>query len=173
MCELSLRTRDSFDEVLKTYSNTVYRLAYSRVGNKPDADDILQDVFLRYIRADKVFNDEEHRKAWFIRVTLNCTKSHATSAWNRHRASDKALDYAERQDETDDIGRLETKTAVYDAVLALAPKYRTVIHLFYYEEMSLTEISEALGLGENTVKSQLHRARNILKDKLKGVEFDV
>ena len=70
MTELSLRTRESFDAVMRKYADMVYRLAYSRVGNTFDADDILQEVFLRYIRADKTYNDEEHRKSWLIRITI-------------------------------------------------------------------------------------------------------
>ena len=83
MTELSLRTRESFDAVMRKYADMVYRLAYSRTGSTFDADDILQEVFLRYIRADKTYNDEEHRKAWLIRITINCTRSFASSAWNR------------------------------------------------------------------------------------------
>ena len=71
MTELSLVTRESFDEVMRKYADMVYRLAYSRVGNTHDADDILQEVFLRYIKADKTYNDEEHRKAWLIKITIN------------------------------------------------------------------------------------------------------
>ena len=63
MTELSLRTRESFDAVMRKYADMVYRLAYARTGNTFDADDILQEVFLRYIRAEKTYNDEEHRKA--------------------------------------------------------------------------------------------------------------
>lgn len=172
MTELSLRTRDSFDEVLRHYSTMVYRLAFARVGNTYDADDILQDVFLRYIKADKEYNDEEHRKAWLIRATINCTKSFLTSSWNRHRTSDELTDN-EAYENDKQLNNIETHSDVYAAVLKLPEKYRTVIHLFYYEDMTIEQIGKATGAPVNTVKSQLLRARSMLKDDLKGVEFDV
>lgn len=171
MTELSLTTRESFEAVMRKYSDMVYRLALSRTGSPTDADDILQEVFLRYIKADKTYNDEEHRKAWLIKITINCTKSFLTSAWNRHR------DFAEADENSGAYDKrltdIETKSEVYGAVLKLPAKYRTVIHLFYYEDMSVAQIAKATGSGESAVKSQLSRARNMLKELLKGVELDV
>lgn len=172
MTELSLRTRESFDEVLRLYSTMVYRLAFSRVGNKHDADDILQDVFLRYIKADKEYSSEEHRKAWLIRATINRTKSFHTSSWNKHRSAGEMTE-AETGAEDSLIRAIETKSDVYGAVMQLPQKYRTVIHLFYYEDMSIEQIGKAVGSPVNTVKSQLSRARGMLKELLEGVEFDV
>ncbi len=169
MEQLSLITRESFDAVMRKYSNMVYRLALSRTGNPADADDIFQEVFLRYIKADKTYNDEEHRKAWLIKITINCSKSFLTSAWNRHR------DFAEPDENVGaydkGISDIETKSEVYGAVLKLPPKYRTVIHLFYYEDLSVSQIAKATGSGESAVKSQLSRGRAMLKELLEGVEF--
>lgn len=171
MTELSLCTRESFEAVMKKYSDMVYRLALTRTGNPHDADDILQEVFLRYIRADKTYNDEEHRKAWLIKITINCSKSFLTSAWNRHR------DFAEPDENSGlydkRLSDIETKSEVYGAVLKLPEKYRVVIHLFYYEDMSVTQIAKATGRTEAAVKSQLSRGRGMLKELLEGVEFDV
>lgn len=171
MTELSLITRESFEAVMRKYSDMVYRLAVSRTGNPTDADDILQEVFLRYIRADKTYNDEEHRKAWLIKITINCTKSFLTSAWNRHRDFNEADENTGAYDKR--LSDIETKSDVYGAVLKLPVKYRTVIHLFYYEDMSVAQISKATGTGESAVKSQLSRGRAMLKELLEGVEFDV
>lgn len=171
MTELSLVTRESFDEVMRKYADMVYRLAYSRVGNTHDADDILQEVFLRYIKADKTYNDEEHRKAWLIKITINCSKSFLTSAWNRHR------DFSDS--ETDNGGydsgltASDTRSDVLGAVMKLSDKYRTAVYLFYYEDMTVAEIARATGASESAVKARLSRARAILKESLKGVEFDV
>lgn len=79
----SLRTNDSVDEILDTYGRMVYRLAYARTKNRYDADDVMQEVFLRYIRSGKEFADEEHRRAWLIRATINCSKTLLSSAWFR------------------------------------------------------------------------------------------
>jgi RNA polymerase sigma-70 factor (ECF subfamily) len=174
---LSLCTKDSFEDVLRLYSDMVYRLAFSRVKSSHDASDITQDVFLKYIRAEKTYNDEEHRKAWLIKTTVNTSKTLVLSSWNRRRSSveisDDGLGVAHSYEDKS-LKNIETKSVILSAVLNLPKKYRTVIHLFYYEDMPLSEISEATGLSLNTVKSQLHRARLMLRDDLarEGVEFN-
>ncbi|MBP3854341.1 MAG: RNA polymerase sigma factor [Ruminiclostridium sp.] len=171
MTELSLRTRESFDAVMRKYADMVYRLAYSRTGSTYDADDILQEVFLRYIKADKTYSDEEHRKSWLIRVTINCTRSFASSAWNRHKDYEEPDPNAGAEDPA--LKAAETKSDVMNALLELPEKYRTVIYLFYYEDMSITEIARSAGISESNVKTRLSRGRDMLKEMLKGVEFDV
>ena len=171
MTELSLRARESFDAVMRKYSDMVYRLAYSRTGSTFDADDILQDVFLRYIRADKTYNDEEHRKSWLIRITINCTRSYAASAWKRH------TDYSEPDPnlgaEDPHLSQTETKSDVMNALLKLPEKYRTAIYLHYYEDMSVAQVAKAVGTTETNVKTRLSRGRDMLRELLEGVEFDV
>lgn len=172
----SMRTNDSFPakakqnfsalsvgEVLDRYSHMVYRLAFSRTKSRYDTDDVLQEVFLRYIRSAPDFSDEEHRKAWLIRITINCSKTLLSSAWFRKTAPMDDTLYVEMRD----------KSEVYYAVMELPIKYRTVIHLFYYEKYPVKEIAFLLGSKESTVKSHLHRARGLLKEKLKGEIFDV
>lgn len=66
---------ESIESIIGHYSQMVYRLAFARVGNKYDADEVFQEVFLRYVRKNPKFNDEEHRKAWLIKVTVNCSKT--------------------------------------------------------------------------------------------------
>lgn len=154
----SLRTNDSVDAILSRYADMVYRLAFARTNNRFDADDILQEVFLRYIRSKPALNDEEHRKAWLIRTTINCSKSLLTSAWFRKTAPlEDTL-----------LSEMKEHSEVYYAVLTLPVHYRTVIHLFYYEDYSVEEIAGLLKEKSSTVKSQLHRARNLLREQLKG-----
>ncbi len=154
---------DSVDEILERYAAMVYRLAYARTKNRFDSDDILQEVFMRYIRSAPDCQDEEHRKAWLIRTTINCSKTLLTSAWFRKTAPlSDTLSF-----------EMNERSEVYYAVLELPTQYRTVIHLFYYEDYAVAEIARLLDCKESTVKSRLHRARNILRDKLKGVAFDV
>ncbi len=169
MESLSLCTRESFNEVMLRYSGMVYRLAFSRTGNTSDAEDLTQEVFLKYVCADKTYNDEEHRRAWLIRTTINCSKNLLMSAWNRRRTGEiSPLEgRADKQ-----LEAVETNSAVYSAVLSLPKKYRTVIHLFYYEQLQINTIAKVTGSSETAVKSQLHRARKMLREKLEGVEFD-
>lgn len=171
MEELSLNAREDFEKVLGRYNKMVYRLAYSRTQNCHDADDVLQEVFLRYVKCGKIFNDEEHRKAWLIRITINCSKSLVTNGWRKHTTDDEITDDTEGVPDRE-LELYDTKTAVYDAVMQLPVKYRTVVHLFYYEDLPISAVCEATGASETAVKTQLHRARGILKEKLKGVEFD-
>ena len=156
---------------MRKYANMVYRLAYSRVGNTYDADDILQEVFLRYIRADKTYRDEEHRKAWLLRVTVNCTKSFASSAWNNRAEYTEPDENAGAPDPK--LSESETKNDVMNALKALPEKYRTAIYLFYYEDLSVSQIAKAVGATESNIKTRLSRGREMLKEKLEGVGFDV
>jgi RNA polymerase sigma-70 factor (ECF subfamily) len=159
------------EEVLRKYSSMVYRIAFSRTKSSFEAEDILQDVFLRYIKSKIKFADGEHLKAWLIKVTINCSKTRLASVWFRRIVELTENIVSAHKDTT--ICELKEKSQVYFAVLELPTKYRTVIHLFYYEDLSIKQISELLGKNESTIKSQLFRARSILKEKLKGVDFDV
>ena len=166
MKELSLSARDDFEQVLELYNKMVYRLAYARTGNVQDAEDVLQEVFLRYIKTNKTFNDEEHRKAWLLRVTVNCSKTLVTSSWNRRRSDEETDDSYFGTDDRQ-LEQWDTKSAVLEAVKTLPEKYRVVVHLFYYEELSVEEIGKITGTGLSAVKTRLHRARNMLKNILK------
>ena len=170
MKELSLRSREDFELVLERYNKMVYRLALARTGNVQDAEDVLQEGFLRYIRADKTFNDEEHRKAWLLRVTVNCSKTLVTSSWNRRRSDEETDDNYFGTDDRQ-FERSDTGSVVLDAVKSLPEKYRVVVHLFYYEELTVEEIGRITGSGLSAVKTRLHRARNMLKDILREEEL--
>lgn len=152
------------EEVVELYADTVYKIALSQMKNKEDAEDIFQEVFLNYMNSDKTFVSVEHEKAYLITMTVNSCKKHFRSAWFRHRADYSELTEAEMASmSTSGEGKYEE---VYEAVLRLPSKYRLVIHLFYYEEMSIAEISSSLHLKDSTVKSQLMRGRAMLKGML-------
>ena len=152
----------SVEEVLSRYSDMVYRLAYARTKNRQDAEDITQEVFLKYMRSEKSFADEEHRKAWLLRVTANTSKSILTSAWAKH--------YARMEELPEESCQIEEKSEVFYAVQKLPEKYRIVIQLYYYEELSVQEISEILSKKESTVKSLLLRGRERVKNLLEEGE---
>lgn len=173
MDTLSLCATESFEEVMEFYMPMVYRIAFARLANRNDAEDVTQDVFLRYFRTGMTYNNEEHRKAWLIRCAVNCAKNTAGSAWNRHRATGEFLENTSDPDEEpaysdceEQFEKTERRLTIMNAVMKLPEKYRTVIHLFYFEDMSVSQISEATGSGESTVKSQLSRARKLLKPLL-------
>lgn len=155
------------DELFHTYADMVYRLAFLRLKSHADAEDILQEVFVRCLKKGQIFRDAEHQKAWLIRVTINCTKTLATSAWRRHTVSEQD----NLRDEV--LAEMEDHTDVYAAVLELPKDYRTVVHLYYYEGYSVKEIATIVAATESAVKSRLFRARDMLHERLKGEYLDV
>lgn len=152
---------NDLDSLFVTYGDMVYRLALVRTRSAADAEDVVQEVFLRCLKNSPSFTSAEHQKAWLIKVTVNCTKSLLGSAFRRHAVpEDAAGELAADAQESD--------STVYDAVLRLPEKYRTAIHLFYYEDYSVKEIASMMRTTESTVKSWLHRARGMLKESLGG-----
>ena len=140
------------EEVVRRYADMVYRLAYAQTRAKSDADDIFQEVFLRYVRRAPVFESEEHRKAWLIRVTVNCAKSHWGSAWLRRT-----------EPLTERIALAAPEDSGLDEALCRLPvKYRTVVHLYYFEGYTAEQIGTMLGRKPATVRTQLTRARKML-----------
>ena len=161
----------SAEQLIDKYSDMVYRIAFSRTQNVQDAQDITQDVFLKYLKYTQVgnsFREEEHRKAWLLKVAVNTGNTYVKTAWFRHRASlTEVSDMTEAA--VDSIGE---KSEVYYAVMALPEKYRVVVHLFYFEELSVKEIGQILKMSETAVKSRLHRSREMLKETLKEADYE-
>ena len=143
---------------VERWGDMVWRLALARTANVSDAEDVFQEVFLRYFRHEGRFDSDEHRKAWLIRCTVNRAKSLLASPWRRRTVP---LETAAQ------VGVEDEYREVYSAVLALPAKYRAVIHLFYFEGLTVADIAAALGAPEGTVKSQLSRGRALLREALK------
>ncbi len=147
------------ETLVRRHAPALYRLAYARTGNREDAEDILQEVFLRLVRRNPVFRDEEHCRAWLLRVAVNCANSLHTL---RKRRNELPLD--ESLETASEPGPEEG--GVLEAVLALPKKYRIPVVLYYYEERSTAEIASALGKNEATVRTWLFRARGLLREML-------
>ena len=154
------------DEVVRYYSPMIWRLALTKTKSTHDAEDIFQEVFMKLVMNQKPFASEEHRKAWLIRVTINCANSHFVAPWRKNvdTLEDAILDQIADED-TEHAIDVDTPD-VYSKVLALPENMREVILLFYYEELSIREISEILGTSEVNVKKRLSRARQKLKLEL-------
>ena len=149
----------AFCSAAERYQNTVYRLALQYFGNSCDAEDAVQEVFLRLYTEQKPFAGEEHLRRWLLRVTVNYCRDVLKSPWRRRRAYPETLPEQAVFDQTE-------QTELYTAVMALPEKYRTVVHLFYYEELSTGEIAQLLRLRQTAVTTRLHRARELLKQRL-------
>jgi RNA polymerase sigma-70 factor (ECF subfamily) len=159
---------DWLDEIVNKYADMVFRLAFTRTKNQADANDVFQDVFLKLCGSKTVFDSDEHVKAWLIRVTINTSRSFFGSVWNK-----KTVELSADLPADEKYPNTEIRSEVIAAVKQLPQKYGTVIHLFYYEEMSVAEIASALGANVNTIKSRLARARKLLKPKLERSYTDV
>ncbi|MCR4945785.1 MAG: sigma-70 family RNA polymerase sigma factor [Lachnospiraceae bacterium] len=152
------------ETVVRTYSNMVYRVAMRYVGNATDADDVYSEVFLRYFKKERNFESEEHRKAWLIKVTMNCSKDLFA---DRHPYED----ITEMQIEQEDNGPASEEIIdLRNAIKQLKPEYREAITMYYIEGLSVREISELLDRPENTVKSHLKRGRESLKAALEAAD---
>ena len=164
------------DEVVRKYADMVYRLAVANTNVSQDAEDVFQEVFIRLVRYKDRIEDEDHLKAWLIRVTINEARRLETSGWKKNVSLDVPDEVQDEvADENDGEASPEEqyladekKQSVLGKVRELPHKYREVIHLFYYEEMKITEIADILETNEATVKTRLRRAKDILGKTLKG-----
>ena len=146
------------EEVMGRYQTMVFRLAYSYTRSRSDAQDMCQEVFLRYFCSRPPFASEEHRRAWLLRVTVNRCKTHLTSWWIRRTVPlDDRIPIPEPE-----------PLALDEALRQLAEKDRLVIHLFYYEECSTREIARMMRTTAGAVRTRLTRARQRLGKILEG-----
>ena len=155
MAYKSCRPED-FSALVSTHENRIYRTALATLGNVPDAEDVVQEAFLRAYEKAPEFQSAEHEKAWLIRVTVNLCINRLRSPWRKRTVPLLETIPAEEPREQELLAQ----------VFALPPKYRTVIHLFYYEGYSVRDIAELTKQRESTVRSQLTRARQELKSVL-------
>lgn len=149
---------DAFDAdlIIEEYGDMVYKIAISHTYNKMDAEDVFQETFMRLVKYRYSIKNAEHLKAWLIRVTINCCKDILLNPW-RQRINELTDNIAAPEEETQDVFILAKQ---------LPDPYKIIIHLFYYEDMSIKEISNTLQIKESTIKSQLHRGRKLLKSIL-------
>jgi RNA polymerase sigma-70 factor (ECF subfamily) len=143
-------------QIIEHYKDTVFKIAYTYCKNRNDADDVFQEVFLRYFRKRPVFDSLSHEKAWFIRVTINCCKKLLLSSWFKKILPLEDNMTFETPEESD----------LFYAVMELPLKYRIVVHLYYYEDYKIRDIARLTSQKETTVATQLQRARQLLKNKL-------
>ena len=150
------------EAIVRTYADMVYKIAYRYVANPTDADDVFSETFLAYFKKERTFEEEEHRKAWLIRVTINCAKDLL-----RSKAPWEELNEELAEDNTFSLDS-EEQLDLRAAIQQLRLEYREVICLHYLEGLSIQDISAILGRNENTVKTHLARGREKLRKFLEG-----
>ena len=156
-----MRSEQDTIRVIEQYSDTVRRLCAVHLKNDADTEDIFQTVFLKYVLSSVSFENEEHEKAWFIRVTINACKDLLKSFFRRHTVSlDDVIEHpAELPPDYQDI---------WEAVISLPQKYRDVVYLHYFEDYTAPQISRILGKNVNTVYTLLTRSKQMVREKLGG-----
>ena len=148
------------ERLLSQHGDSILRLAYAYLHNMSDAEDVLQDTLLQFLKTAPVLENPDHEKAWLLRVAGNLSKNRI--AYNRVRGADE-LEESLAAEQREDL------SYVWDAVKSLPVKYREVIHLFYYEGYSTGQIAQLLRMNESTVRSRLRRGREQLKSILQEV----
>ena len=151
--------RQPLELLIDRYQKNLFAAAYNVCANAQDAEDVVQDTFLQYYSTNKQFNDEEHIKAWLLRVAINKAKDAA----RRYRWKNTVS----LEDLTEEIPFEDPETeSFFDEVMRLPEKYRVAIHLFYYEDMAVKDIANCLQISEGSVKMRLSRGRDLLKERL-------
>ncbi len=152
------------ERAVRQYGPSVYRLAFSQLRNRQDAEDVYQEVFLRYVEKAPAFEDPEHEKAWLLRVTVNCCKDMLRSLWRKRNVPlDEARELPFFTQEERDLDR---------ELLKLSQKDRVLLHLIYWEDLSTSQAASVLGCRPAAVRQRLVRARKRLKKVLEEEESD-
>lgn len=160
-----MRDEQEVNRAVEQYADMIRRLCMIHLKNYHDAEDIFQTVFLKYVLSSVVFQNAQHEKAWFIRVTINACRDLLKNVFRSRTVPLNEL-----------IGRSQELSSdhseVLEAVLSLPEKYRDVVYLYYYEEYSAAEISRLLGKNVNTVYTLLTRSKKMLRERLGGDGFE-
>lgn len=160
-----MRSEQEVNRAIERYSDTVRRLCMVYLKSDSDTEDIFQTVFLKYLLRSVPFENDEHEKAWFIRVTINACKDFFKSFFYRYTVS------------LEEVMELPTPFSaehkdVLEAVFSLPQKYRDVVYLHYFEDYTAPQISRILGKNVNTIYTLLTRSRQMLREKLGGEEYE-
>lgn len=148
-----------FYDLVRRYKDMIFRIALNYFGSPFDAEDMVQETLMKLYTANPAFESEEHAKHWLIRVTLNLCKNTVRSPWRRRTVS---------LEEASDLVSFDKpeQSELFQSVMGLPEKYRTVLYLFYYEDLSVREIAQLLLVKESAVTTRLSRARQMLKSEL-------
>lgn len=153
-------TNEAFEQLARAYGDTVFRVSYHALGNRADAEDVCQVVLLKLYQADPAFETADHAKYWLIRVAVNECRKLLRAPWRSRTFPLEDYDGPSREP--------EDHSDVLSAVMALKPKYRLCVYLYYYEGCSVRDIAQALRAKESTIQTRLARARAMLRQTLSG-----
>ena len=158
---LNIQTEQRYNEIVENYSDMIFRIAYQYLFNKYDAEDIVQDVFVKLLTKRVIFKDEEHIKSWLIRVTINQCLDYKKSLTKKSTVPIENMEIPFEQKEGEILEELQL----------LKEDERNILYLYYYEGYTSVEIAGILKKPQSTIRNYLHEARAILKERL-GDDFD-
>lgn len=150
-----------FKRIVYSYSDNLYRICMHYMRNSEDAQDIVQQTFLKMIESNIDFKNAEHEKAWLIRVCINLCKDSLKSGWR------KKVHYIQYKDFASPSYEICDEFPLLSYIRTLPPNQKTAIYLFYYEDMSVNQIADIMGAKQNTVLSWLRRGRKSLEKIIK------
>lgn len=160
-----MNTYNEIEMAVEQYSDMLIRIGFLYMKNMSDAEDVVQDTFVKLVEHGLDFESKEHQKAWLIKVLINCCRDHLKSKWYK-----KIVNFEENIcSKSEKINYANNE--LLQIIMKLPLKYRQVILLYYYENYSVKEISQIINKKATTVNSQLQRARQLLKSELTGDEY--
>lgn len=148
------KTETEIKELVENYTSLIFRVSYCILGNRDDAEDAVQEAFLKYLTKAPEFESEEHRKAWLIRVATNISKNMMIFRIRKETVN---------IEDVKNIGICENDYETFELIMSLPSKYKVVMALFYIEGYKSKEISEIIGIKEEAVRKRLQKGRELLK----------
>lgn len=162
---INIKDEDVFKYIYDTYSNMIYRISLLYLSDIKDAEDVLQDTFIKLLNSDKTFDDLNHVKAWLITVCKNLCKDNLKNFWKSRRVDIEKINEIVYE-YSDDLNNYSNQYAL-EELLKLPSKYKIVLYLFYFEDYFIKDISKILDIKESTIQTQLLRGRKILGKNIK------
>ena len=156
-----------FEKIIERNGKSIYKIAFVYMKNRFDADDVYQEVLLRYLKYRPHFENCEHEKNWFVAVTINVCKSFKTSAWQRHNVTVDDDSWLQILADNTESREISQDNAVMDALMQLDDDTRLIMQMYYYEGYSIRELTAILKRKESTLQTQLAAGRRKLKEELK------
>ncbi len=154
MIQKKIKSEEEIKELVNEYGSLIFRISYCILCNVQDAEDAVQETFLRYLTKSPEFNSEEHRKAWLIRVSANISKNMLMFRLRRETVC---------IDDIENIGIAQDDFEIFGLIMNLPAKYKVVMTLYYVEGYKSKEIAEIIDVNEDTVRKRLQKGRELLK----------
>ncbi len=163
MLQKQSKSEEEIKELVEKYSSLIFRISYCILCNPTDAEDAVQETFLKYMTKAPEFNDEEHKKAWLIKVASNISKNMLMFRLRRETVNIYDIE---------NIGVDRNDYETFEMIMSLPPKLKVVLTLYYVEGYKSKEIAEIIGISEEAVRKRLQKGRDLLRKEIEGEIYD-